>query len=291
MFNRFDLGFHVILTHSAGEVYRSALALADESTAGTIRAFYDGNNGWSPGLAEVIGCFAEPEMPKAIEHGTDNFISIFSARSIGCSLHDSSVRQLLIGEEIKNSTPYSKTFTKWSTDYTLSLKDDEVGFSVNQLQKALKFACRYSGTEPISWSESRRSLDVIKSLDKKLSNLCHLLAPDQSELSVHRELAQLQVRFLSRLFHDTSARAKLAQGFWRDFIGAVVAEKYVEMCSILGEKYPKSPEEVRRGCIINRLMRGVLWHIHNGNGPGDDRQLECSLNSRWLSDASTLWID
>ena len=47
-------------------------------------------------------------------------------------------------------------------------------------------------------------------------------------------------------------------------------------------------------CHINRLMRGVLWHIHNGNGPtvaDHERQLECSLSSRWLSDTSTIWID
>ena len=300
MFNRFDLGFCVVLTHSAEEVHKSALALADESIAGGIRGFYVANNGYSPGLAEVIGCFAEPEMPKAIEHGTDKFISIFSARSVGGSLKNSSVVQLLIDEEIKNSTPHSKTFTTWAMDYTSSLKDDEDRFPVNQLQAALKFARRYFGTEghqrePILWSESRRCLDVIKFLDEKQTILCHLLAPGQSELSVHKEFAKLQVRFLSELFEDTSARAQPSQGFWRDFIGAFVAERYVEMCSILGEKYPESREEVRRGYIVNRLMRGVLWRIHNGNCPSnksdDERLLECSLNSRWLSDASTLWID
>jgi hypothetical protein len=302
MFNRFDLGFYVILTHSSEEVYKSASALTDESIADNIRSFYNGNNGYSPGLAEVIGCFAEPEMPKAIEHGTDTFISIFSARSMGCSLNDSSVVQLLIGEEIKNSNPHSKTFTAWAMDYTSSLKADEDGFPVNQLEAALKFARKYFGTEghqrePILWSESRRCLGVIKLLDKKLTTLCHLLAPGQSELSVHNEFAKLQVRFLSSLFDDTSARARAqpSQAFWGDFIGTVVAERYVEMCSILGEKHPGSDQEVRRGYIVNRLMRGVLWRIHNGNCSSneshDERLLECSLNSRWLSDASTLWID
>ena len=300
MFNRFDLGFHVVLTHTAEEAYRSALALSDESAAGTVRAYYSGNNGWSPGLAEVIGCFAEPEMPKAIEHGTNNFISIFSARSIACTLHDFPLAQLLVGEEIKNSTPHSKTFTEWAMDYTSSLKD-EVGFP--KLQAVLKFACRYYGTEtrrrePIPWSESRRSLDAIKLLDEKLSVLCQFLAPGQSAFSVHREFAQLQIRSLSPLFHDTSARAKPSGGFWMDFIGAIVAEKYVEMCSILGERYrgaALTDVKIIRGYIINRLMRGVLWHIHNGNHPSngtdDERLLECSLNSLWLSDSSTLWID
>lgn len=297
MFSRFDLGFHVVFIHTAEEAYRSALALADESAASTVRDYYDANNGWLPGLAEVIGCFAEPEMPKAIEHGLDSFISIFSARSIDCTLHDPPLAQLLVGEEIKNSTSNSKTFAEWTMDYTSSLKD-EVRFP--KLQAALKFACRYYGTEthrrePIPWSESRRSLDVIKLLDEKLSVLCQFLAPGQSAFSVHREFAQLQIRFLSTLFDDTTALAQPSRGFWVDFIGAVVAEKYVEICSILQERFPESKEAARRGYVINRLMRGVLWHVHNGNHPSnggdDERLLECSLSSLWLSDSSTLWID
>ncbi|KAF8953844.1 hypothetical protein BDZ97DRAFT_1942720 [Flammula alnicola] len=300
MFSRFDLGFHVVLTHSADEVYRSALALADEQAADTVQGFFRDNNGYSPGLAEVIECFAEPEMPKAIEHGTDTFISIFSARSVGTLFDQCQIVQLLIGEEVNNSTPLSKTITTWAMDWASSVKDNEVGFPADQLQAALKFARRYFGTpthqrEPISWSESRRSLHVIKFLDKQLSNLCHLLAPGQSELSVHREFAKLQIRFGSTLFHDTSAMAQPSRGHWLDFVGAFVAEKYVEISSILGEKYPGSREEVRHGYVINRLARGVLWVIHNGNCSSnqthDERLLECSLNSRWLSDTSTLWID
>ena len=299
MFSRFDLGFHVVLTHTAEEVYRSALELADESAAQTVQACY-GGSGWSPGLAEVIGCFAEPQMPKAIsvEHGTDDFVSIFSARSIGCTFNDFPLAQLLVGEEIRNSTPSCVTFTRWTMDYISSLEGEVAG----QLRAALGFACTYFGAEahqrePISWSESRRSLHVIKLLDTKLSSLCQSLAPDQSVLSVHREFAQLQIRFLCTLLGDTSALAQQSGGFWRDFIGAIVAEKYVEMCSSLGERYPQSDEAARRRYVINRLMRGVLWHIHNGNHPFDgthasvERQLECSLNNLWLSDSSTLWID
>ena len=82
MFNHFDLSFHDVFTHSAEEVYKSVLGLAGEEDASAIRGYNEANNGWSPGLAEVIGCFAEPEMPKAIEHGEDNFVSIYSTRSI-----------------------------------------------------------------------------------------------------------------------------------------------------------------------------------------------------------------
>ncbi|KIM38927.1 hypothetical protein M413DRAFT_447584 [Hebeloma cylindrosporum] len=300
MFNRFELGFNVVLTHSEEEVYRSAWAIADEDAADNVRRYYDPHTGYAPGLAEVIGCFAEPEMPKAIEHGTDSFVSIFSARSVACTLDDYLVVQLLIGEEIQHSTPHSKTFASWATEYISSLKHDEGGFLVDQLQTALTFAFTYLRKDlhqrsPIPWSASRRCLDIIKMLDRKLSTICHSLAPGQSELSVHAEFAKLQVRFGSTLISRASVQAQPSQGYWRDFIGAVVAEWSVEICSILGERYQGSRDEVRRGYVVNRLMRGVLWHIHNGNSasnqPHDERWLECSLNSRWLSDASTIWID
>ena len=297
MFNRFDLSFHVVLTHSAEEVYESVLALAGDSAASTIRGINSSNNGWSPGIAEVIGCFAEPEMPKAIEHGRDKFISIFSVRSIGCILTDYPVIQLLIGEEIENSTADAEKVSEWAKDYidfsSRQPPHDGVRLPIDQLLAALEFACGFWKTqarlgEPISWSNSRKALAMIKLLDKQLSILCRRLAPTQPELEVQREFARLQVCFGNTLFGDTLQHG----GFWRNFIGRVVAANYVKICSGLEEKYPQSEQEVRSSFIINRLMRGVLWHVHNGNGPtGHERQLECSLNSRWLSDTSTIWID
>ena len=59
----------------------------------------------------------------------------------------------------------------------------------------------------------------------------------------------------------------------------------------------KSKEMEEDACgdaIINRILRGVLWTIHNQNAPGldplaertyrdaSDRSLECSLSSKWL---------
>ena len=53
--------------------------------------------------------------------------------------------------------------------------------------------------------------------------------------------------------------------------------------------------------IINRIIRGVLWTIRNGNAPGwdplakdedkgADRSLECSLSSTWLEQRDTVYI-
>ena len=129
---------------------------------------------------------------------------------------------------------------------------------------------------------------MIKLLDKQLSILCRLLAPTQTELEVQREFARLQIIFGTAFVQDTS---QLSDS-WKGYAGSVVAKNYVKIDLGLAEKYPKSEHLVRSSFIVNRLMRGVLWHIHNGNGPTDhERQLECSLNSRWLSDTSTIWID
>ena len=302
MFNRFDLSFHVVLTHSAEEVYKSVLTLAGERAANTIRGMNEANNGWSPGLVEIIGCFAEPEMPKVIEHGTDKFISVFSSRSVGtvgCIWNDYPVIQLLIGEKIENSTEDAERISLWAKDYIHSSSHqppqvDGILLPTDQLLAALKFACEFAKTRDrlggsISWSESRKALAMIKLLDKQLSILCRLLAPTKTELEVHREFARLQVSFGYALFQDTR---KFSEPAWGEFIGCVVAANYVKVISGLKEKYPKSEHTVRSNFIINRLMRGVLWHIHNGNGPTDhERLFVCSLNSRWLSDTSTIWLD
>ena len=56
--------------------------------------------------------------------------------------------------------------------------------------------------------------------------------------------------------------------------------------------------------IINRILRGVLWTIHNGNAPGldhlaqtgndnnspGDRALECSLSSKLLDNNEIVYI-
>ena len=294
MFNRFDLPFHVVLTHSAEEVYKSVLGLASEKEASTIRDINEAYGGWSPGLAETIGCFAEPEMPKAIGFGEDKFVSIFSARSTDCILNDYPVIQLLIDEKIENSNEDAEKISKWAKDFIdfsdptgthQPPQDDGVRLPRDKLLAALKTKA------PISWSDSRKALEMIKLLDKQLSILCRQLAPTQRELEVQREFARLQVTFGYSLFEDAVEHAQHG-GNWRDFIGPVVASNYVKVYSGLKKKYPKSDEKVRSNFIINRLMRGVLWLIHNGNRPTDhERQLECSLNSRWLSDTSTIWID
>ena len=76
----------------------------------------------------------------------------------------------------------------------------------------------------------------------------------------------------------------------------------VEAAEDLLQQYPTTRREYYQDIIINRIIRGVLWTIHNGNAPGrdplskdvnsrlDDRTLECSLSSKWLEGDDLVYI-
>lgn len=143
-------------------------------------------------LETIIGCFAKLEMPKAIQQ-TRN-------------------------QRTRPHIPKHSSDGRWVIYHRSKIM--RKGTRYNQLEAALKFMSRYFGTEdrerqPISWAESRRCLDLIKLLDKKPSIFCHLLAPCQSELSVHREFARLKVRLFRRHICSGSTTWRLLDGFHR----------------------------------------------------------------------------
>ena len=75
----------------------------------------------------------------------------------------------------------------------------------------------------------------------------------------------------------------------------------VEAFEDLSQQSP-TERELYRNMIVNRIIRGVLWTIHNGNAPGrdplaedrhrrwEDRSLECSLSSKWLEGSDIIYI-
>ena len=73
----------------------------------------------------------------------------------------------------------------------------------------------------------------------------------------------------------------------------------VEALDDLTQQYPEK-REYWRDLIVNRILRGVLWTIHNGNAPGkdplseeryiQDRTLECSLSFKWYSSSDVVYI-
>ena len=82
----------------------------------------------------------------------------------------------------------------------------------------------------------------------------------------------------------------------------LTATATVEAFEDLSQQDP-TKQDLFQNVIINRIIRGVLWTIHNGNAPGrdplaedihryrrEDRSLECSLSSKWLEGDDIVYI-
>ena len=81
----------------------------------------------------------------------------------------------------------------------------------------------------------------------------------------------------------------------------ITAKAAVDTVNELSKTYP---EHVVQKAMIGRILRGILWTIHNGGAPGtrswrldrwgdevvEDRSLECSLSSKWLKSKDIIYI-
>ena len=82
----------------------------------------------------------------------------------------------------------------------------------------------------------------------------------------------------------------------------ITAKAAVDTVNELSKMYP---EHLVQKAMIGRVLRGVLWTIHNGGAPGtrswrvdlwshldevEDRSLECSLSSKWLKSKDIIYI-
>ena len=77
----------------------------------------------------------------------------------------------------------------------------------------------------------------------------------------------------------------------------ITAKAAVDTVNELSKTYP---EHFVQKAVIGRILRGILWTIHNGSAPGtksygeqsevEDRSLECSLSSRWLRSNDIIYI-
>ena len=82
----------------------------------------------------------------------------------------------------------------------------------------------------------------------------------------------------------------------------LTATAAVEASEDLSQQDPTREMYHWQNLIINRIIRGVLWTIHNSNAPGidplaedefrrsEDRSLECSLSSKWLKRGTNVYI-
>ena len=91
----------------------------------------------------------------------------------------------------------------------------------------------------------------------------------------------------SRGYNENSARDMVL----------ITAKAAVDTVNELSKAYP---EHLVQKAMIGRILRGILWMIHNGNAPGttsrgewdevEDHSLECSLSSKWLKSKDIIYI-
>ena len=91
----------------------------------------------------------------------------------------------------------------------------------------------------------------------------------------------------SRGYNENSARDMVL----------ITAKAAVDTVNELSKTYP---EHLVQKTMVGRILRGVLWTIHNGGAPGtrsynkwgkvEDRSLECSLSSKCLRSRDIIYI-
>ena len=96
---------------------------------------------------------------------------------------------------------------------------------------------------------------------------------------------------------------KAIESWIRDAVSLTAAAAVEALQELSKQDSNHSTREIWSNLIINRILRGVLWTIHNRNAPGldplakqtpnydgDDRRLECSLSFKLLVGNEIVYI-
>ncbi|KZS92735.1 hypothetical protein SISNIDRAFT_455341 [Sistotremastrum niveocremeum HHB9708] len=290
MFNRFELGFATILTHTSEEVLNSLKAAGVDHDAGNfVKDLYDANGGWGPGLAEGVQSWAYASMPKCVDERNDSFKSIYSAISIIACFGEPPIVAMLCNEVDQGlSTPQSH-ISSWARTY-LSSRPAFRELTIPHF----KWVCEKFRVNifhyVVPWSRARSALAGIVALDEELeTDLLKKLSDDQ-RLAFKLEMLNAQVKYQCRVFPEASAAAAAEGKQWWEKLDPIAAQNGQKIVQDIKGHFGGS-EECARNVLMNRWMRGALWAIHNSNCCRDGfRELECSLASKWLEDTSTVYI-
>ncbi|KZS97115.1 hypothetical protein SISNIDRAFT_482053 [Sistotremastrum niveocremeum HHB9708] len=153
-------------------------------------------------------------------------------------------------------------------------------------------------------SQTLRCLNYIKELDLRLdTSLLENLDPAIDSQGFRRKIIYLQLKAFSAAHRRAQPASTIAMldGVRKSlessakavaFYSTELATDIQELSLDMGVKI--MTEDLCHDIIINRLIWGVLWFVANGNAPSGpstpERRLECSLNSSWLEDESTIYI-
>ena len=122
---------------------------------------------------------------------------------------------------------------------------------------------------------------------------------DQLEMLLEgKEMPYCLLRAYSTIEQLSSGTSRGHTENWAHNAVLVTAKAAVDTVNELSKIYP---EHLVQKAMIGRILRGVLWTIHNGGAPGtrswhprrretEDRSLECSLSSKWLKSKDIIYI-
>ncbi|TRM69435.1 hypothetical protein BD626DRAFT_474034 [Schizophyllum amplum] len=302
MFNEFDLGFGMVHTDAdIGISLRKSFRGTDTNFARGIQDWYEGDH-WCIGVGLLIACWCtEPSMPKAING--DTFRSVYSAQTLTTGLDHVRTLQMLCGSACVHDLRKGKSAIR---DF-LPLVDDFYKETVHSqlivphlLQACSLSHCgEYIHQGDTSWTTANACLDGIHILDDQLNTLLSQIPWETDDF--RRLIAYWQIRHAMSEYPVAEGLANEAGTLWVQELDVVIAADALAVVNDLIGELSKNEvdssglqyQSVIHKVVVNRLLRGALWRVHNSNGPSkhDVRTaLECTLSHKVLADKTTVYL-
>ncbi|KAL1688654.1 hypothetical protein GGG16DRAFT_115771 [Schizophyllum commune] len=296
MFNEFNLGFGRIRTGAEiGESVTKAFEGMETKFAASIQEWYEGDQ-WCVGVGLIVACWCnESSMPKVI---TDNgFSSVYSAHTLSTGLAHVRTLQMLCGSScvhaLKKSNPAVQQFLSRVDMLYMEINRELIA---PHLLNAISLSDdgEYITQSRLSWTTANACLHAINVLDDHLASIVRYMPWDAPY--IRRLLAYYQLKHAINEYTAATELASKAGSFWLQELDVVIASDAQavvrDMMKAVGTTL-KQHEATFEKLVVNRLVRGALWLVHNSNGPSkhDERTaLECTLTHEMLADKTTVYL-
>ncbi|KAL1699817.1 hypothetical protein EV121DRAFT_295824 [Schizophyllum commune] len=296
MFNEFNVGFGRIRTGAEiKESVSKTFEGMDTKFAEKIQEWYEGDQ-WCIGVGLLVACWCiEPSMPKVI---TDNgFLSVYSAHTLSTGLAHVRTLQMLCGSSCvhplrKSNAAIQQFLSRVDMLYMEVNRELIAPHLLNAI--SLSDDGDYITHNRTSWTTANACLHAINVLDDHFAGIVRYMPWDAPYIK--RLLAYYQLKHAVDEYPAATELATKAGSFWLqelDLVIATDAQAVVrDMLKALGTTL-KQHESTFERLVVNRLMRGALWLVHNSNAPSKHNErtaLECTLTHEMLADKTTVYL-
>ncbi|TRM57465.1 hypothetical protein BD626DRAFT_211447 [Schizophyllum amplum] len=298
MFNEFDIGFGKVHTDAdIGSSLKKAFLGLNTDFVETIQSWHDDDE-WCVGVGLLIACWCiEPSMPKIIIG--DTFSSVYSAHTLTSAVAGIRTMELLCGAEFvqaqRKELPVMQRFLPWLA--ALYKEVDRELITPHLLQAvALSDEIDYVHHSGISWTTSEACLHAIRMLDDHFADVMRQLTLQGSDDDLQRTIAHHQLHRAMAEYETAERFAEEGGTTWVKVLDVAIASDAIAVVDDLVKEYGswgEEREEVLQKIVVNRLVRGALWMVHNSNAPSkqnDRTGFECVLSHRILSDKTTVYL-